>query len=62
MKLYIEQKKTEGIKLLLHKSLLLVLLVGVVGSFIGCASHQDDGYYERANKASEKALEKLDRE
>ena len=52
----------EGIKLLLHKSLLLVILVGVVGSFIGCASHQDDGYYERANKASEKALEKLDRE
>ncbi len=51
----------EGIKLLLHKSLILVILV-VVGSFTGCASHQDDGYYDRANKASEKALEKLDRE
>jgi len=51
----------EGIKLLLHKSLLLVILV-IIGNFTGCASHQDDGYYDRANKASEKALEKLDRE
>ena len=56
-----EQKKMEGIKLLSHKSLLLIILV-VVGSFSACASHKDDGYYNRANKASEKALQKLDRE
>ncbi len=30
--------------------------------FSACASHQDKGYYNRANKASEKALDKLDRE
>ncbi|WP_269138896.1 hypothetical protein [Sulfurimonas hydrogeniphila] len=40
---------------------MLVLLLAVV-SFSGCVSHQDKGYYERANKASEKALQKLDRE
>ncbi len=57
-----KQKKEEGIKLLLYKSLLLLLMVIIVAGFTGCASHQDDGYYDRANKASEKALEKLDRE
>lgn len=31
-------------------------------SFSACASHRDDGYYDRANKASEKALNKLDKE
>jgi len=46
---------------LLYKNLLWVILV-VVSSFNACASHQDDGYYDRANKASEKALEKLDKE
>ena len=61
MKLYTKPKKTEEIKLLLHKSLLFIALI-VIGIFSGCASHQDDGYYERANKASQKALEKLDRE
>ena len=61
MKLYTKQKKTEGIKLLLRRNFMLVVFV-VMSSFSGCASHQDDGYYERANSASEKALEKLDRE
>ncbi len=61
MKHYIKRKKVEGIKLLLHKSLLLLLLV-VVGSLSGCVSHQDDDYYNRANKASQEALDKLDRE
>ena len=60
MKLYTKLKKVEGIKLF-HKSLLLIILLAV-GSFIGCASHQDNGYYDRANKASKKALDKLDRE
>jgi len=27
-----------------------------------CSSHVDKGYYERANKANEKALERLDKE
>lgn len=58
MKLYIEQKKMGGIKLLSHKILLLVILV-IVGSFSACASHKDDGYYDRANKASEKAFVKV---
>ncbi len=46
--------------MLLFRSLILVIVTA--SSFTGCASHQDDDYYERANKASEKALEKLDRE
>ena len=31
-------------------------------SFNACATHQDDNYYDRANKASEKSLKGLDRE
>lgn len=60
MKPYIKRKKTGGTRLL-HKSLLLAILVGI-GSFTACASHNDDSYYNRANKASEKALRELDRE
>ena len=49
--------------MLFFKNLCIVLCLGAVGmSFTACASHQDNGYYDRANKASEKALEKLDRE
>ena len=43
------------IKLFLISFMMLV-------AFNACASHQDKGYYNRANKASEKALDKLDRE
>ncbi len=46
---------------MLYKNLVFVGLV-VIGIFSGCSSHQNDGYYDRANKASEKALDKLDRE
>lgn len=36
------------------------IILGV--SFSACATHQDDNYYDRANKASEKSLEGLDKE
>jgi len=43
-----------------------MVLIGLVcmTAFNACASHKykDKNYYERANKASEKALDKLDRE
>ncbi len=31
-------------------------------SFNACSTHQDDNYYDRANKASEKSLRGLDRD
>lgn len=48
--------------MLLSRGLVFIVSMVIVYSFTACASHQDDGYYDRANKASEKALEKLDRE
>jgi len=42
------------------KYILILIFIGV--GFNACTTHQDDGYYDRANKASEKALDKLDRE
>lgn len=59
MKLCIEPKIREGIKSV-YKSILFIIFI--FGIFSGCAQHHDDSYYDRANKASEKALEKLDRE
>jgi hypothetical protein len=41
---------------------ILLVSLFVVFGFNACASHQDSGYYNRANTASEKALDKLDRE
>jgi len=43
-----------------------IVFIGLVCivAFNACASHKykDKNYYDRANKASEKALDKLDRE
>ena len=41
--------------------ILFISLLIVVG-FNACSSHNPNGSYERANAASEKAHEKLDRE
>jgi len=40
----------------------ILIFIFIVVGFNACATHQDNGYYDRANKASEKALDKLDRE
>lgn len=59
-----KQKREEEIKLYINKYVKMVL-AGVLctTAFSACASHQNDkNYYDRANKASEKALDKLDRE
>jgi len=58
-----KQKREEGIKLysVKHMKYLFVSCLMLL-AFSACASHQDKGYYDRANKASEKALDKLDRE
>ncbi|WP_297442303.1 hypothetical protein [Sulfurimonas sp.] len=34
----------------------------VVFGLSACASHEDSAYYDRANTASQKALEQLDKE
>ncbi len=58
-----KQKKKEGTELHLDNYIKCLLVSCVVlVAFSACASHQDKGYYDRANKASEKALDKLDRE
>ncbi len=36
------------------------IILGV--SFSSCSTHQDDNYYDRANKASEKSLNNLNKE
>ncbi len=36
------------------------IILGV--SFSACSTHQDDNYYDRANKASEKSLKGLEKE
>ena len=36
------------------------IILGV--SFSACSTHQDDNYYDRANKASEKSLNGLERD
>ena len=36
------------------------IIIGV--SFSACSTHQDNSYYDRANKASEKSLRGLDKE
>lgn len=36
------------------------IILGV--SFTSCSTHQDDNYYDRANKASEKSLQGLEKE
>jgi len=40
----------------------IILMILVVFVSSGCSSHADKGYYKRANKASEKALNTLDKE
>ena len=56
----IKLKKGGETVLYLNKSIVIIcVLAGMCLS--ACSSH-DKGYYERANKASEKAHEKLDRE
>jgi hypothetical protein len=42
---------------------LIFLALVILASFYGCsAKHNPNGSYERANSASEKALEQLDKE
>lgn len=60
-----KQKREEETKLSINKYVKMILIGAVcMTAFSGCASHQykDKNYYDRANKASEKALDKLDRE
>jgi len=57
-----KQKREDVIKLCIDKIKIFVVGFIFVAAFNGCASHQDKAYYDRANKASEKALNKLDRE
>ena len=60
-----KQKREEETKLSINKYVKMIL-IGVVcmTAFSACVSHkyEDKNYYDRANKASEKALDKLDRE
>lgn len=45
------------------RSKLIILFSLVFIAFSGCASKKsDEGYYDRANKASKEALNKLDKE
>ena len=57
-----KQKREDETELFTDK--VKIILVGLlcVTAFSACASHQENGYYDRANNASEKALDKLDRE
>ncbi len=57
-----KQKREDETELFTDKIRLFLAGLILVTAFSGCASHQDEGYYDRANKASEKALNKLDRE
>lgn len=41
---------------------LFLIGIFVILGLNSCASHTDKGYYKRANKASEKALQGLDKE
>ena len=43
---------------LLLPTIFIILAVG----FSACSTHQDDNYYDRANKASEKSLQGLEKE
>jgi hypothetical protein len=60
----IEQNMKGGTKLYFNKKRLFVSLIlfAIVGFVSGCASKQDNSYYNRAINASEKAHNKLDRE
>lgn len=52
--------RNEGFYLL---SKLVVFFCAAVIGFSGCAAQKsDEGYYDRANKASQEALDKLDKE
>jgi len=44
------------------KFLITVAFIILGVSFSACSTHQDDNYYNRANKASEKSLNNLDKE
>ncbi len=60
----IEQKKKGEIELLFYKNSILILLFAIFG--MNACSNKSQGVsekeYMRSNKASEKALDKLDRE
>jgi len=60
----IEQKKKGEIELLFYKNTVLILLFAIFG--MSACSSKNQGVsqkeYMRSNKASEKALDKLDRE
>ncbi len=60
----IEQKKKGEIELLFYKNSILILLFAIFG--MSACSSKNQGVsqkeYMRSNKASEKALDKLDRE
>lgn len=44
------------------KLLIITALIILGVSFSACSTHQDDNYYDRANKASEKSLRGLEKE
>jgi len=44
------------------KLLITTALIVLGVSFSACSAHQDDNYYDRANKASEKSLRGLEKE
>ena len=44
------------------KFLITIVFIILAFGMSACSTHQDDNYYDRANKASEKSLNKLDKE
>jgi len=40
----------------------IIMSLFIIFGLSACANHTDDGYYNRANHASEKAHNKLDRD
>ena len=40
----------------------IIMSLFIIFGLSACANHTDDGYYNRANHASEKAHDKLDRD
>jgi len=44
------------------KLLMTTMFIILSFGFSACSTHQDDNYYDRANKASEKSLNGLERD
>ena len=57
-----KQKREDETELFIDKVKIVLVGFMFMTAFNACTSHQENGYYDRANKASEKALDKLDRE